>query len=310
MKIALIGNQNSGKTTLFNALTGSNQKVGNWPGVTIERKEGKIKGTDLTIVDLPGVYSLSPYTPEEEVSRQYAIEEKPDLIINIIDASCIERSLYLTTQLLELDSDVIVALNMSDTLEKKGITIDVDKLSALLMTSVIKVSALKGTGINELLELLVNKSYIKNEHKQIFPKKIEDIIELSNIHGSHKRFVSVKMIENDPCYFKLKSEEVARNVKSLELQYGYDIEQIIANERYNYIDNIKKDCVIEEEKGNTITDKLDKIFLNKWASIPIFAIIMAAIYILAVGVVGGATVDLVSNAIDSLKNIVENCMKL
>ena len=152
MKIALVGNQNSGKTTLFNLLTGTNQKVGNWPGVTIERKEGKIKGTDLTIVDLPGIYSLSPYTSEEQVSRNYVLNEKPDVIINIVDATSLERSLYLTTQLLELDAKVIVALNMSDILEKKGLVIHEDKLEKALNATVIKISALKNTGINHLIQ--------------------------------------------------------------------------------------------------------------------------------------------------------------
>ena len=147
MKCALVGNQNSGKTTLFNLLTGSNQKIGNWAGVTIERKEGIIKGTDITLVDLPGIYSLSPYTSEEEVSRKFVKDEKPDLIINIIDATSIERSLYLTTQLLELDSKVIIALNMEDILEKKGVKIDIVKLSKLLNTTIVSISALKKTGI-------------------------------------------------------------------------------------------------------------------------------------------------------------------
>ena len=152
MKCALVGNQNSGKTTLFNLLTGSNQKIGNWAGVTIERKEGIIKGTDITLVDLPGIYSLSPYTSEEEVSRKFVKDEKPDLIINIIDATSIERSLYLTTQLLELDSKVIIALNMEDILEKKGVKIDIVKLSKLLNTTIVSISALKKTGIENLID--------------------------------------------------------------------------------------------------------------------------------------------------------------
>ena len=165
MKIALVGNQNSGKTTLFNLLTGTNQKVGNWPGVTIERKEGKIKGSEYTLVDLPGIYSLSPYTSEEEVSRKYIVEEKPDIIINIVDATSIERSLYLTTQLLELNTNVIIALNMCDALDKKGITIDEKKLSQLLNTSIVKISALKEIGIDELIDLI-------NHHEKIIKNSI------------------------------------------------------------------------------------------------------------------------------------------
>ena len=154
MKIALVGNQNSGKTTLFNELTGTNQKVGNWPGVTIERKEGHIKETDLVVVDLPGIYSLSPYTSEEEVSRYFVLNDNPDLILNIVDATAIERSLYLTTQLLETDHDVIIALNMTDILEKEGVHIDVEKLSELLNVTIVPISAKKGTGIKDLIKVI------------------------------------------------------------------------------------------------------------------------------------------------------------
>ena len=170
MKCALVGNQNSGKTTLFNLLTGSNQKIGNWAGVTIERKEGIIKGTDITLVDLPGIYSLSPYTSEEEVSRKFVKDEKPDLIINIIDATSIERSLYLTTQLLELDSKVIIALNMEDILEKKGVKIDIVKLSKLLNTTIVSISALKKTGIENLIENIKENNVLPNETNKNFER--------------------------------------------------------------------------------------------------------------------------------------------
>ena len=176
MIIALVGNQNSGKTTLFNALTGTNQKVGNWPGVTIERKEGFIIGTNIKIVDLPGIYSLSPYSAEEEISRQFVMDEKPDLIINIVDATSLERSLYLTTQLLELDSDVIIALNMSDALERSGISIDLEKLSEKFDTSIVSISAKKNKGIDDLVQIIKIKKNKKNNQRQILDAKIEKFI--------------------------------------------------------------------------------------------------------------------------------------
>ena len=309
MKIALVGNQNSGKTTLFNLLTGTNQKVGNWPGVTIERKEGVIKGTELTIVDLPGIYSLSPYTPEEEVSRSYVIDEKPDIIINIVDATCLERSLYLSTQLLELDSKVIIALNMSDALESRGITIDEKKLSELLHTSVVKISALKNTGIDELISLIKNNSAMENVHTKIFPEEIEKLVSESNLNlDSNKRFITMKMIDNDPKYISLQDEKVKNSIKEIEKKHGYEIEQVIANERYNYIEKIISKCSTKKPQKERISEKLDKVFLNKWLAIPIFAAIMALVYFLSVGLVGGATVDLVATAFENLGEATSNAL--
>ena len=206
MRIALVGNQNSGKTSLFNALTGAHQKVGNWPGVTIERKEGRIKGSKHTLIDLPGIYSLSPYSPEEEVSRQYAVEEKPDIIINIIDATSLERSLYLTTQLLELDCKVIIALNMSDLLDKKGIKIDSKALEEALHTTVVEVSALKGTGIDKLIKIINENQVLDNVHLPIYATDIEKSIKKieAELEGSHQRFVAVKLLERDPRYQKAR----------------------------------------------------------------------------------------------------------
>ena len=201
---ALVGNQNSGKTLLFNVLTGMNQKVGNWPGVTVERKDGIIKGTDVEITDLPGIYSLSPYTFEEEVSRRYVVEENPDLIINIIDATSIERALYLTTQLLELNKKVLVVLNMEDILAKKGYKIDAKKLSEKLGTTVVSISALKKTGIEELIQTIVDsdQKVITNKEKPIYPYNVEalimDVISLLDKDVSEKRFAAVKVIERDP----------------------------------------------------------------------------------------------------------------
>lgn len=307
MKIALVGNQNSGKTTLFNCLTGSNQKVGNWPGVTIDRKEGVLKGTDHIVVDLPGIYSLSPYTAEEEVSRKYVFEEKPDLIINIVDATSIERSLYLTTQLLELDCKVILALNMADMLEKKGIIIDVDKLSNLLDTTIVKISALKGEGIADLISTISEEKIKENRHQKIYQKDIEEaIIDIySNINSIHKRFVSVKVLENDINFKSLQDEKIINLRKDLEKVYGFDIEQIIANQRYEYIVSVKKESVTSNPVKESITDKLDKVFLNKWLALPIFAVIMFAIYFLAVGFIGNATVDWIDSLVSKFGDIVK-----
>lgn len=307
MKIALVGNQNSGKTTLFNCLTGSNQKVGNWPGVTIDRKEGILKGTDHVVVDLPGIYSLSPYTAEEEVSRKYVFEEKPDLIINIVDATSIERSLYLTTQLLELDCKVILALNMADMLEKKGIIIDVEKLSNLLDTTIVKISALKGEGITELISTISQGKIKENRHQKIYQNDVEEAISYihSNINLIHKRFVSVKVLENDINFNNFQNDKVLKLRKRLEEVYGFDIEQIIANQRYEYIVSIKKESVIFNPVKESITDKLDKVFLNKWLALPIFAVIMFAIYFLAVGFIGNATVDWIDSLVSKFGEIVE-----
>lgn len=300
MKIALVGNQNSGKTTLFNLLTGSNQKVGNWPGVTIERKEGKLKGTDLKIVDLPGIYSLSPYTSEEEVSRNYVLEENPDIIINIVDATSIERSLYLTTQLLELDCNVVLALNMSDLLAKKGIKIDTKKLEELLDTTVVEISALKGTGIEELISVIKNNDIKENRHLKIYKDNIEEAIDKIKVSSTHNRFITVKALENDSKFTESNSDEIIKTRKSLEESYNLEIEQVIANQRYEYIVAVKEKCFEKSEQKETMTDKLDKIFLNKWAAIPIFACIMFLIYYLSVGVIGSWTVDTMDGMFSSL----------
>ena len=308
MIAALLGNQNAGKTTLFNALTGSNQKVGNWPGVTIERKEGIIKGTKLTIVDLPGVYSLSPYTDEEEVSRNFVFDSHPDLIVNIVDATSIERSLYLTTQLLELDSNVLIALNMYDLVSKLGVEIDIDKLSKELGATIIPISAKDGTGIDKLIKTIKDSSYIKNEHKKIYPDDVELLIgKIININPrDHARFAAVKIIEEDRDFKILMDEEINDAHQKLEKNYGMDGEQLIASLRYDYIVKVKNDCVIDRRQINekeSITDKLDRVFLNKWAAIPIFIVIMGLVYILSVGLVGGLTSSFVSSLFNGCDNL-------
>ncbi|NLB11130.1 ferrous iron transport protein B [bacterium] len=311
MRIALVGNQNSGKTSLFNALTGAHQKVGNWPGVTIERKEGRIKGSKHTLIDLPGIYSLSPYSPEEEVSRQYAVEEKPDIIINIIDVTSLERSLYLTTQLLELDCKVIIALNMSDLLDKKGIKIDSKALEEALHTTVVEVSALKGTGIDKLIKIINENQVLDNVHLPIYATDIEKSIKKieAELEGSHQRFVAVKLLERDPRYQKSATDLDQQLIKEIEEKYGLDTEEIIANQRYDFITELRKKVCTFGPRKVTITDRLDKVFLNKFAALPIFAAIMFLIYFLAVGVVGSATVGWIEELMEGLSEWVSGALE-
>lgn len=300
MKIALIGNQNCGKTSLFNKLTGSNQKIGNWPGVTIERKEGVIIGTDLEIVDLPGVYSLQPYSSEEEVSRDYLLNEKPDVVLNVIDSTALERSLYLTTQLLDLGERVVLALNMNDLLDKKGIVLDEDKLSKELGVPAIKTSAKTGLGILDLIEELKNQKTQKSEKNiEIYPKIIEN--EIKNTKNSLKNQNKFSVIEK---ILDIKSNENASVKHSrdvLKQIYGEDLEQVFANEKYNFIESVRDKCLSVKNKKETKTDKLDKIFLNRWLAIPIFALIMSFVYFLSVGVVGGFTKGVLENFVQMTK---------
>ena len=304
MKIALVGNQNSGKTTLFNLLTGTNQKIGNWPGVTIERKVGKIKDLEDDLVDLPGIYSLSPYTVEEEVSRRFVLEDKPDVIINIVDATSIERSLYLTTQLMELDTKVIIALNMADRLEKKGIHIDKEKLAKEIGTDVVIISALKATGIEELKNTIKKYNKQKVRSREIFKSDIEN--EIINIENELKvnRFMAIKILENDKLYQSYQKGSVKNSRQKLEEIYKMDIEEIIANARYEYIVKIKNKSTTITPIKETMSDKLDKIFLNKFLAFPIFVVIMFLVYYLSVGVVGSSTVDWISELVENFGEIV------
>lgn len=301
IKIVLVGNQNSGKTTLFNLLTGNNQKIGNWPGVTIEQKIGTIKGTNFEIVDLPGIYSLSPYTQEEEISRKFVFEEDVDLIINIVDATSLERSLYLTTQLQELDCKMIIALNMTDIMEKKGVTIDIDELSKDLGIPIVPISALKGSGIDKLIKKIKHVDKIEKEQVEIYEKDIESEISkiVETISAPHKRFIAVKVLENDQRFLHFQSEEIKEEIKKLEKSYGIDLEQLIANQRYNYIVSVKIKSVREKIFKDTLNDKLDRIFLHKYFALPIFALIMFGVYFLSVGVIGSATVGLIERGFDS-----------
>ena len=303
MKIALVGNPNSGKTTLFNYLTGMNAKIGNWPGVTIEKKTGTIKGTKHEITDLPGIYSLSPYSAEEEISRKYIFEEKPDIIINIVDATSLERSLYLTTQLMELECKTIIALNMADLLEKKGIKIDIKKLEEKLGVKVLKISALKGIGINELIKEIDTKN--DSFSAKIFDNKLENSIQkISNIsHLNHKRFVAIKLLEKDFRFLSNTSNEIISIRNELENSYDTDLEEVIATERYAFIEKVKNVCVQEKLIIETFADRLDKIFLNKWLAIPIFVIIIFFVYYLSVGVIGASAGRSLSNNVYKIGEI-------
>ncbi|RHV03542.1 ferrous iron transport protein B [Firmicutes bacterium OM07-11] len=304
VKIALAGNPNCGKTTLFNALTGSNQFVGNWPGVTVEKKEGKLKGhKDVIIMDLPGIYSLSPYTLEEVVARNYLIGERPDAIINIIDGTNIERNLYLSTQIMELGIPVIMAVNMIDILEKTGDKIHLDKLSKKLGCEVVAISALKGTGIkeaaNKAVKLAQKKQSVETVHE--FSRDAEAIIDkveykLSGIvPEEQKRFFAIKLLEKDD---KIKDQmkatvDVSAEIKEMEEKFDDDTESIITNERYVYISSIIGDCITKSKaKGElTTSDKIDRIVTNRWLALPIFAVIMWIVYYVSVTTVGAFVTD-------------------
>ncbi|MDX9691178.1 MAG: ferrous iron transport protein B [Acholeplasmataceae bacterium] len=307
MRIALIGNQNSGKTTLFNLLTGTNQKVGNWPGVTVEKKTGIIRGTNFELIDLPGIYSLSPYTLEEKIARNYLFEEQIDLILNIIDSTSIERSLYLTTQLLELNIPTIIALNMADIADRRGIKIDVESLSNDLDTTIISISAVKKTNVFNLIQDLKKGEFRKNQYKHIYDHVLEDSISKieQSIDNKHKRYVSIKLIEKDPLFLLEQNETSIELVSQLEKSYLRDLEQIIADERYRYIELIRDRAITARKDSMTVTDYLDNIFLNRYLAIPIFMFIMFGVYYLAAGPLGGATVDFVDTYVTKFKEIVD-----
>ena len=303
VKIALAGNPNCGKTTLFNALTGSNQFVGNWPGVTVEKKEGKLKGhKDVTIMDLPGIYSLSPYTLEEVVARNYLINERPDAIINIVDGTNIERNLYLSTQIMELGIPVVMAVNMMDLVEKAGDKIHTDKLSKLLGCEVVEISALKGTGIQKAAEKAISLAGRKNEVTPVheFDSKVEDAITAvgtmlgMDIPEAQKRFFAIKLLEKDD---KIKEQmksvpDVSAEIKTLEDAFDDDTESIITNERYVYISSIIGKCVTKGQKGGmTVSDKIDRIVTNRWLALPIFAVVMFIVYYVSITTVGGFLTD-------------------
>ncbi len=305
--IALAGNPNAGKTTLFNALTGSNQFVGNWPGVTVEKKEGKLKNhRDVIITDLPGIYSLSPYTLEEVVARNYLIGERPDAILNIIDGTNLERNLYLTTQLVELGIPVVCAVNMMDVVRKNGDEINTDQLAKELGCEVCEISALKGTGISEAAEKAVEvaKKAVPTIPKHSFSGVVEHAIAhieeafLHNIPDEQQRWYAIKIFERDEKVLQqlqMNNEirsHIQNDIEAAEKEMDDDSESIITNERYIYIASIIKDCLKKKNKGcMTTSDKIDRVVTNRWAALPIFAIIMCMVYYISVSTVGTWATD-------------------
>ena len=306
IKIALAGNPNCGKTTLFNSLTGSNQFVGNWPGVTVEKKEGKLKKNEgVIITDLPGIYSLSPYTLEEVVARNYLINEKPDVILNIIDGSNLERNLYLTTQLLEIGIPVVCAINMMDVVNKNGDKINVEKLSKELGCKVVEISALKGTGVEECAKEAVKAAGKIQVISHKYAEDIEDTLKniedkvLSNV--SNKRWYAIKLFERDNKAIEslgINTELIEADIKHIEKKYDDDSESIITNERYNFISSIIHDVLVKKDKEALSTsDKIDRIVTNRWLGLPIFAVIMFLVYYISMVTFGASATDFTNDGV-------------
>ena len=309
MKIALAGNPNCGKTTLFNALTGSNQFVGNWPGVTVEKKEGKLKGhKDVAIMDLPGIYSLSPYTLEEVVARNYLIGERPDAILNIVDGTNLERNLYLSTQLMELGIPLVLAVNMMDVVAKNGDQIHTKKLGEKLGCPVVEISALKGDGVKaaaeQALKAAQNRAVKKAAHE--FSPELEGILgavedKLGNeIPEQQKRFYAIKLLEQDGKIAEQMKHvpDVSAEIEAIEKEMDDDVESIITNERYVYISSIIHDCCTRNQKEKiTVSDKIDKIVTNRILALPIFAAVMALVYYVSVVTVGDQATGWVNDGV-------------
>lgn len=310
IKIGLAGNPNCGKTTMFNNLTGAKQYVGNWPGVTVEKKSGKVKGyKDVELVDLPGVYSLSPYTLEEVVTRNFMIDERPDVIINIIDASNIERNLYLTTQILELGIPTVIALNMMDVIEKRGDIIDIDNLSKIIGCPVVKTSALKGNGTKEVAmkAIEIAKNNRANNFNMNFSKEvkdalddIKDLIKSSNINysGITEQWIAIKIFERDSDFINKITldnnvrEKIESIIVKCEKEFDDDAEGIITGERYEFIGTLVSKVVKKKNTSkHTVSDKIDKIVTNRILALPIFALIMWAVYYIAVSSLGAILTD-------------------
>lgn len=316
IKIALIGNPNCGKTTMFNDLTGSNQYVGNWPGVTVEKKEGGLKGhDDVIITDLPGIYSLSPYTLEEVVSRNYLLENDVDGVLNLVDGSNIERNLYLTTQVMEMGYPVTIALNMIDIVRKNGDKIDTKKLAAELGCAIVETSALQGEGTGEAAEKAISAVGSAAPKYMRFSSEVEAALtaiarEAGNkVHGTSERWLLVKLFERDQKIAaalglsegeQAKIEEI---IAACEEAMDDDSESIITNERYNYIGELMSKAVVKGQTGLTISDKIDSIVTNRFLALPIFAIVMFLVYYIAVDTVGTIVTDFTNDTLFGLSLI-------
>ena len=304
LTIALAGNPNSGKTTLFNALTGANQFVGNWPGVTVEKKEGKLKGNkDVVIADLPGIYSLSPYTLEEVVARNYLINEKPDAILNIIDGTNLERNLYLSTQLMELGIPVVMAVNMMDLVRKNGDQIMTEKLAKKLGCAVVEISALKGDGVMQAAEKAVQLARARKNNPPVhnFDPRVEEVLDSiedklgSFVPSEQRRFFAIKLLEKDDKISQQLTSvpDVSVEITKIENEMDDDTESIITNERYNYISSIIGECCRKKHTGEkmTVSDKIDRIVTNRILALPIFAAVMYIVYYVSVTTVGTYVTD-------------------
>ena len=307
LKIALIGNPNSGKTTMFNSLTGSSQYVGNWPGVTVEKKSGKLKSDkEIEIIDLPGIYSLSPYTLEEVISRNYLLNEKPDVIINIVDASNIEHNLYLTTQILEMGIPVVIALNMMDIVRKNGDQINVSSLSKKLNCKIVETTALKGDGCQEVVEAARNAATAENSQKisvkysqeiEAALNEIETLVSFGP-NTQSRRFIAVKLLERDEKIRSLiklsdnQNEKIEVIIQNLEDVYDDDSESLITTERYDFISSTTQSAV-KKTKTNSLTtsDKIDRVVTNRFLALPIFAAVMFLMYFISVTTVGAWVTD-------------------
>ncbi len=310
--IALAGNPNSGKTTLFNALTGSNQYVGNWPGVTVEKKEGKYKkDSNVTITDLPGIYSLSPYTLEEVVAREYLLNENPDVILDIVDGTNLERNLYLTTQFMELGIPVVVAINMMDVVEKNGDKINIEELSRKLKCKVVPISALKGDSVFDAAEIAIEVAKEgRNIPQHMFSGEVEHAlahIEEACVHGmddDRQRFYAVKLFERDEKILKLLNldksiiDHIEKDIVHVEEHFDDDAEAIITNERYEYIEKLMKTAYIKKSENKlTISEKIDKVVTNRILALPIFALVMWGVYALSIGTIGDWTVGFMNDTL-------------
>ena len=312
IKIALAGNPNCGKTTLFNALTGSNQYVGNWPGVTVEKKEGRMKSNkDVIVTDLPGIYSLSPYTLEEVVARNYLVNEKPDVILNIVDGTNLERNLYLTTQLIELGVPVVIAINMMDVVRKNGDIIDIQKLSSAIGCEIVEISALKGTGIEEAAKTAIKaaeKGKIIPRH--IFSGTVEHTLAhieeaaVHNMDSRMQRWYSIKIFERDSKVLEELSldssvmKHIEEDIKLLEFELDDDAESIITNERYNYVESVLKDSYKKKKlRQQSISDKIDRIATHRVLALPLFALIMFLVYTISMGTIGSSITDFMNNTL-------------
>ena len=312
LRIALAGNPNSGKTTMFNALTGSTQYVGNWPGVTVEKKEGKLKKhSDVTITDLPGIYSLSPYTLEEVVARNYLIGERPDAILNIVDGTNLERNLYLTTQLTELGIPVVIAINMMDIVKKNGDKINIQELSRGLGCKVVEISALKGVGVMEAAEAAIEAAKSgKNLPMHTFSGSVEHCIAhieeaaVHNMPAEQQRWYAIKIFERDEkvlSQLKLDANvmsHIESDIQAVEAEFDDDAESIITNERYVYIASMLKGAYKKKNAGKlTTSDKIDKIVTNRILALPIFAVAMWLVYTISIGTIGDWTVGFMNDTL-------------